>query len=160
MAEQLHRGAVANSTPTMGKIEIIIDQKILTTPSQDINILEYEEVFRQLEESVIKYDGIGLAAIQINIPKRAFVVNYQCKLWQFTNSIIVFRELPQKDTEGCLSIPGRHFEVRRPTHIKVKDDINGEQEYDGMLARIIQHEHDHTMGKTLLQTGKLINKER
>jgi peptide deformylase len=47
------------------------------------------------------------------------------------------------------------FEVRRPTHIKVKDDINGEQEYYDMLARIIQHEHDHTIGKTLIQTGKI-----
>jgi len=140
----------------MGKINIVIDQKILTTPSQDINILEYEEVFRQLEENVIEHSGVGLAAIQINIPKRAFVVSYEGKVWHFANSIILSRELPQKDTEGCLSIPGRQFEVRRPTHIKVKDDINGEQEYSGMLARIIQHEHDHTMGKTLIQTGKLV----
>jgi peptide deformylase len=140
----------------MGKINIVIDQKILTTPSQDINILEYEEVFRQLEENVIEHSGVGLAAIQINIPKRAFVVSYEGKVWYFANSVILSRELPQKDTEGCLSIPGRQFEVRRPTHIKVKDDINGEQEYSGMLARIIQHEHDHTMGKTLIQTGKLV----
>lgn len=136
--------------------EIITDQKVLTKPSQDINALEYEEVFHQLEESVIEHGGVGLAAIQVNIPKRAFVVHYQDKMWRFANSIILSRELPQKDIEGCLSIPGLRFEVRRPTLIKVKDDINGEQEYDGVLARIIQHEHDHTMGKTLIQIGRLV----
>jgi len=137
-------------------VEIITDQSILTRPSEDINALEYEEVFQRLEESINQLpSAVGLAAIQINIPKRAFVVRYEDKTYRFANSTITFREIPQNDIEGCLSVPGLSFEVRRPTHIKIKDDINGEQEYCDMLARIIQHEHDHTMGKTLIQTGKL-----
>lgn len=137
-------------------VEIITDQSILTQPSEDINALEYEEVFQRLEEAIKQLPtATGLAAIQINIPKRAFIIKYEGKAYRFANSIITFRELPKKDIEGCLSVPGLQFEVRRPTIIKVKDDVNGEQEYHDMLARIIQHEHDHTLGKTLIQTGKL-----
>lgn len=137
-------------------VEIVTDQKFLTLPSQDINILEYEEVFSLLEENVVFHKGVGLAAAQLGILKKAFVVNYGGEMFRFANSIILSRESPQRDAEGCLSIPGLHFEVRRFTRIRVKDDINGEREYNDMLARIIQHEHDHTIGKTLIQTGKII----
>jgi len=137
-------------------IEIVLDQSVLTQPSQDINVLEYEDVFSKLEKGIMEHKGAGLAAIQIGISKRAFVVNHQGKMLRFANSVIVSGKYPKWDNEGCLSIPGLLFNVERFKRIKVKDDINGEQEYRNLLARIIQHEHDHTIGKTLIQTGKLV----
>jgi peptide deformylase len=54
-----------------------------------------------------------------------------------------------------LSIPNLIFDVERFRTIYYKDDINGQKTYTGLIAQIIQHEHDHCEGKTLFQTGRL-----
>ena len=135
---------------------IVTDHNLLLAPSQDISILEYEEVFQKLESSIGILPAVGLAAIQIGIAKRAFIVKYRDQIYRFANTIIVSGKYPEWDSEGCLSIPGRNFNVERFQRVMVQDDINGVQEYRNMLARIVQHEHDHTMGVTLIQSGKEI----
>jgi peptide deformylase len=137
----------------MGKITT--DQMILTQTSLDISVLEYDDVFRQLEQQLeLSKIGVGLAAPQISILKRAFIVYYQGQKLRFANSKIVSGRYPDWGIEGCLSIPGREFKIERFKRVIIKDDINGTQEYRNMLARIIQHEHDHTQGITLLQSGR------
>lgn len=138
-------------------MDIVTSQIILTMPSSDINALEYDEVFGKLEETLNTINsGIGLAAVQINIMKRAFIVKYGHQIYRFANTTIEEGEGSEWGIEGCLSIPGREFGVQRSTQIVVTDDINGTQTYTGLLARIIQHEHDHTKGITLIQSGREI----
>lgn len=139
---------------------IVTDQAILTVPSVDLNALEQEELFARLESIVSNNrNAAGLAAVQIGIHKRAFVVKYQGEIYRFSNSIIEEGKYPDWKVEGCLSIPNREFRVQRFNRIRVTDDINGtNREYRNVLAQIIQHEHDHTLGITLMQSGEEINK--
>lgn len=137
---------------------IITDQTVLTQKCLDLNVLEQEDLFKRLEAIVTNHrNAAGLAAPQIGVLKRAFVVNYQGQIYRFSNSIIEEGKYPDWKIEGCLSIPNREFRVQRFNRIRVTDDINGTKEYKNMLAQIIQHEHDHTQGITLIQSGEEIN---
>lgn len=128
--------------------------ELLTTLSTDLDPLEHEDVFRKLETMISLYvDACGLAAPQIGILKRAFVVRWVGKIYRFANAEIIEGSDQEYGIEGCLSIPEREFYVPRCRSIVVKDDINGTQRYEGFLARIIQHENDHTKGVTLKQSG-------
>jgi len=96
--------------------------------------------------------GIGLAATQIGILKRAVVVDLGdgTGLFELVNPEVVFAEGEQLGTEGCLSIPGAQGEVLRASHVKVKALNRNGEEYEidatGLLARCLLHEIDHLNG--------------
>ncbi|MGF1636904.1 MAG: peptide deformylase [Cyclobacteriaceae bacterium] len=122
--------------------------------SVDINQLT-EDMF----ETMYNASGIGLAAPQIGKDLRIFVVdgsaledeNMQGFKKVFINPEILAEDGEEwKYEEGCLSIPGIHEEVERAPRLTIKYlDENWEEKeesYDGMKARIIQHEYDHIEG--------------
>ena len=107
-------------------------------------------------ETMYAANGIGLAAIQIGIPKRIIVIDLnrdeiQKKPMYFVNPVIKNKD-PQKATyeEGCLSVPDQFAEVDRPSKCEVEYlDYYGEKKLlktDGLLATCIQHEMDHLEG--------------
>lgn len=131
------------------------DLIILRTPCESIIELEYDEVFGELEDTILNtQNAAGLAAPQIGILKRAFVIKLKGEIYRFANPTIESGKYPDFGTEGCLSIPGREFTVERFKRATIKDDINGEQEYRNFFARVVQHEIDHTLGITLLESGE------
>lgn len=122
-------------------------------------------------ETMHSADGLGLAAPQVGISQRMFVVELPKDdnvpgsgvPMVFINPEIsnLSAETDQK-AEGCLSIPGWRGEVERPVRLTVKGmDRTGNRiklEVDGMLARAIQHEFDHLEG--VLYIDKLISPDR
>ena len=100
--------------------------------------------------------GIGLAANQVDLPLRLFVINPQSDPADkeheqvFINPVISGRKGLKEDEEGCLSLPGLYGQVKRPEKVTVNAyDLSGKEfrgEVDGMLARVIQHETDHLDG--------------
>lgn len=96
--------------------------------------------------------GIGLAAPQVGVLRRMFVVDVgdEHGLIEFINPEILETSGSAVDNEGCLSVPGKGCAVERPTNVKVKAlDRNGEEfvlEAEGLLARCICHEYDHLDG--------------
>ena len=112
--------------------------------------------------------GIGLAANQVDLPLRVFVLNLEAKPDEgeelvFINPTISKPKGTDEKEEGCLSMPGINGHVRRPETIHVQAyDFNGnlfEADVSGLLARAIQHETDHLDGvlftDKLSETGKL-----
>ena len=106
-------------------------------------------------ETTIAAPGVGLAANQIGIPWRLFVVNMGVEtvkdnLISLINPEITAMEGSEMGEEGCLSIPDVIAEVNRATQIEVKAiDLNGNDirfESKGYLARALQHEIDHLNG--------------
>ena len=106
-------------------------------------------------ETTIAAPGVGLAANQIGIPWRLFVVNMGVEtdkdnLITLINPEITAMEGSEMGEEGCLSIPDVIAEVNRATQIEVKAiDLNGNDirfESKGYLARALQHEIDHLNG--------------
>tara|TARA_B100001142_G_C14130283_1_gene576630 strand:- start:323 stop:796 length:474 start_codon:yes stop_codon:yes gene_type:complete len=103
-------------------------------------------------------DGIGLAAPQVGVLDAIFVVGYDTHKKAYINPEITWKsEAENSYDEGCLSIPNIIVEVKRPKSIKIKaQDCHGqwfEEELDGMLATVFQHEFDHLQGKLILDHG-------
>ena len=96
-------------------------------------------------------DGIGLAAPQVGILKRAVVINVDDEnLYKMINPKIIESSGEQIDSEGCLSVPEQRGKVCRPANLTVEyTDIEGKtqtMECDGLLARCVCHELDHLEG--------------
>jgi peptide deformylase len=104
--------------------------------------------------------GIGLAANQVALPFRFFVLNLTAdpdqpdKELVFINPEIVKRHSSVEDEEGCLSLPGLYAKVRRARKIRVRAyDLQGnlvEHEADELFSRAVQHETDHIAGKLFI----------
>jgi peptide deformylase len=104
--------------------------------------------------------GVGLAANQVNLPFRFFVLNVsadpaqQDKELVFINPEIVKRHASLEEEEGCLSLPGIYAPVWRARRIRVQAyDLEGklvEHEADELFSRIVQHEADHLDGKLFI----------
>ena len=138
---------------------------ILTAPdprlqavSSDVETVDGEirKLVDDMADSMYAADGIGLAAVQIGVPKRVIVIDLDQKdgkknprafinpklLWT-SDEVAVFEE-------GCLSVPEIWDDVERPARIKAEYlDRDGKKqtlEADGMLATCLQHEMDHLNG--------------
>jgi peptide deformylase len=95
-------------------------------------------------------DGIGLAGPQVGIRQRLFVAEIQGYSMCLVNPVITARSGSDRMTEGCLSLPGVHVDVRRDLRIEVHGfDAQGRKQrhrVDGLWARVMQHEIDHLDG--------------
>jgi peptide deformylase len=105
-------------------------------------------------DTMIKNEGIGLAANQVGILKRIIVVSDEDNIKVFINPEITnFSEEKDSFEEGCLSIPETFLTITRSENIMVKyRDLKGKprmERYSGLTARVIQHEVDHLDGITM-----------
>ncbi|MFW6214692.1 MAG: peptide deformylase [Alkalispirochaetaceae bacterium] len=133
---------------------VYVPDQVLTTKAAAVK--EIDEQTRLLAgrmvEAVQYHDGIGLAAPQINVLSRIFVVYLRDdKPRVFINPEILGTSMEESVIEeGCLSIPGVYAEVKRPAAVSVQAfNERGRPfslEADGMLARVILHEFDHLNG--------------
>lgn len=105
-----------------------------------------------MADTMYKAEGIGLAAVQVGILKRAIVIDPRDEdgLIKMVNPVIVEKDGEQIGVEGCLSVPNFNATVKRPSHIKVEYiDENGQEqslEAEGLKAVVICHEVDHLNG--------------
>ena len=103
-----------------------------------------------LIETMVHYRGIGMAANQVGLPYRVFVMGAEKVGFACFNPEILESEGEETYDEGCITYPGLFLKVKRAKTIKVRYiDMNGvekEQRFDGLTARIFQHELDHLNG--------------
>jgi len=101
-------------------------------------------------QTLRKIEGVGLAAVQVGVLKRAAVVDTGEKLLELINPEIISAEGEQRESEGCLSLPNRTGVTTRPFTVKIKaQDRNGAWHiYKGeeLKARCFCHEIDHMDG--------------
>lgn len=106
-------------------------------------------------DTMTKADGVGLAAPQVGILKRAVVIDVGGGKIELINPEIIEESGSQTGPEGCLSVPGVWGEVERPNKIKVMaQDRNGRKfamEAEELLARAVCHECEHLDGKLFLE---------
>ena len=137
---------------------------VLRKEAEDItpDYPELKQLIADMFETMYRSDGVGLAAPQIGKPIRLVVITLDVlkddypEYAGFNKAYINPHILEYDDTktksmeEGCLSVPGIHEPVRRPTRIRVKYMDEDFQEHDewveGYLARVMQHEFDHLDG--------------
>ena len=117
---------------------------------------ELHQLVDDMFETMYEAPGVGLAAIQVAVPRRIITVDTSKKDEPKNPQVFINPEIlwssEEKGTyeEGCLSIPEYYEEVERPTKVKVRYmDIDGkthEIDADGFLATVLQHEIDHING--------------
>ena len=114
-------------------------------------------LIKDMTETMYDADGVGIAAPQVGILKRLFVIDvYDGEGPRvFINPEILETSGEQNGEEGCLSVPGVSEEVRRPNYVKVKaTNEKGEEfilEGEELLARAICHENDHLNGVLFIE---------
>ena len=145
-------------------IKVILTEpnKILRQISKPVKIVGKEEqnLMDDMIETMYKANGIGLAAIQIGVPKRIIVMdlskeNEKKEPKYFVNPIIKKKNKKLVTyEEGCLSVPGQFAEIDRPSECDVEYlDYNGKKcllHATDLLATCIQHEIDHCDGRLFI----------
>ena len=148
------------------------DLAILKQVSKDVPAVD--DALRALMDDMLEtmYDapGIGLAAVQIGVPKRVIVMDLarpdEDKQPRFfvNPEILWASEETAPYEEGCLSVPEVYDEVERPARVKLKYlDYNGnpvEEEAEGLFAVCIQHEMDHLEGVLFIDHLSRLKRER
>ncbi len=108
------------------------------------------ELLDDMVETLYDANGVGLAAPQVGILRRVVVIDTGEEIIEMINPEILETSGEQDGMEGCLSIPGEYWLVKRPNHVKAKaQDRDGnwfEVEADELIARCICHECDHLDG--------------
>ena len=155
----------------------IYGQPVLRKVAEDIptDFPGLDQLLQDMRETLAESEGIGLAAPQIGKPIRVVIVDldplsedmpeYKDFRKSYINPHIVEYDDEKTNTmeEGCLSLPGIHEKVTRPTRIRVKwldEQLQPHEEWvDGYLARVMQHEFDHLDGKMFVDRVSPLRKQ-
>jgi peptide deformylase len=126
------------------------------------------QLIDDMVETMYAAPGVGLAATQVGVPLRLFVIDLSLgrrasELIVMINPVFVEREGMQLEEEGCLSVPGFNATVVRPARAVVRglDRMGTEQTVEGreLLARAFQHEMDHLDGTVFVDRLRGIKKD-
>ncbi|AVM69646.1 peptide deformylase [Lachnospiraceae bacterium oral taxon 500] len=132
----------------------IIGDEVLRKRAKEVKLFNQKlaVLVEDMVDTMYESNGVGLAAPQVGVLKRVFVIDVGDGVEVFINpEIIETSEETQKDIEGCLSIPGERGYVIRPQRVKVRTlTLEGKErlvEAEGLFARAICHENDHLNGQ-------------
>jgi peptide deformylase len=145
-------------------------ERPLHEPAADVTVFgdSLQELVDDMIETMYAAPGVGLAATQVGVPLRVFVIDLTVgrstgDLIVMVNPTFVSREGTQLEEEGCLSAPGFNATVIRPRQVVVKGlDRHGEEqtiEGKDLLARAFQHEMDHLDGVVFIDRLRGIKRE-
>jgi peptide deformylase len=133
------------------KNDLILRRKAVPVANVNDNI---RKLLRDMQETMAAWSGVGLAAPQVGIPLRAFVISVNGVQYSGVNPEIVKSKGESIGAEGCLSIMGLGVQVKRNESIVVKyRNAQGAKKrlhVDGLLARVFQHEIDHLQGTMII----------
>ncbi len=155
----------------MALLDIItIPDRVLREKSAPVERID-DELLRfmdQMLETMYEAPGVGLAAVQVGVPRRLITIDIAAKEGEeeegkeptrdpifLINPEIVWRsDEPSVYEEGCLSIPEYYAEVERPASVRLRyldrEGNSQERDIDGFLATVVQHEVDHLEGRLFI----------
>ncbi len=129
-----------------------VPDPVLSAVAEPVSDLEpWKQISEIMFDLMVKFHGCGLAAPQVGLSYRVFILGTSKSRLTFINpEILEVGDQKSVSTEGCLSIHGFNVEVERPRKIKVKwISLNGKeniQTFEGLTGRAFQHENDHLNG--------------
>jgi peptide deformylase len=151
---------------------ITVPDPLLRKVSEPVERVD-RELLKLLDDMLqTMYDapGIGLAAIQIAVPRRVLVMDIARKeeepqpFYLINPKIVASSDTMRCHEEGCLSIPEYYAEVERPDAVTVqyldRDGKEQEQEFTNLLATVVQHEIDHLDGKQFIDYISKLKRDR
>ena len=159
------------AVPTLVEIIVLPDKRLrqVSDPVKAVDA-ELRALVDDMFETMYEAPGVGLAAIQVGVPKRIVTVDTAKKDEPKQPQVFINPEILWSSEEkaiyeeGCLSIPEYYEEVERPTQVKVRFmDLAGktqEVEANGLLATVLQHEIDHTNGILFIDHISKLKRDR
>jgi peptide deformylase len=170
---RLTRPGLPLKSPRMALRDIIIlpDKRLrqISDPVKTVDA-EVRALVDDMFETMYEAPGVGLAAIQVGVPKRIVTADTAKKdepkqpLALINPEIVWSSDEKSSYEEGCLSIPEYYEEVERPSQVKVRYmDLDGkpqEVEANGLLATVLQHEIDHTNGVLFIDYISKLKRDR
>jgi peptide deformylase len=152
------REIVTERHPALRKVAKRISSKELQDPL-------FQQLIDDMFETMYKAPGVGLAAPQVNVSKRLFVIDVQDDVHEpavVANPKIELAEEEVELTEGCLSVPGYVGEITRYKRVAVSGlDRDGNKirlEGEGLFAQCLQHEIDHLNGVLYVDKARNLRK--
>ncbi len=142
--------------------QIVTDEEFLRKKCKDVEVFD-EKLWALLDdmaETMYKANGVGLAAIQVGVLRRAVVIDIddENELIELINPEIIDTKESQTGQEGCLSFPNKFGEVTRPRIVTVKAQDRLGKEFtltgEDLLARAFCHEIDHLSGNVFVDIAK------
>lgn len=139
--------------------------EFLSKKSRPVEVIDERivQLVGDMKDTLRKSGGVGLAAPQVGVLKRIFIVdigiNDEENMVEFINPVIIkAKGKNDKYIEGCLSFPGRSFKITRPHKVVIQaQNLKGEtfeMQAEDFIARAFMHENDHLDGITIPQIGK------
>jgi peptide deformylase len=158
------------------KREILVyPDKRLREKSTDIAVFDEKlhSLLEDMKETMYESEGIGLAAIQIGVPKNVLIIhlvndetNIQEPedLYEMVNPVLLDGDGITTYQEGCLSVPGYYDDVQRKKEISVRyfdrDGNKIERNFDGLMAIAFQHELDHLKGHLFIEKLSYLKRKK
>ncbi|MCH9741154.1 MAG: peptide deformylase [Epsilonproteobacteria bacterium] len=156
---------------------VIYPDKRLKLISKEVTSFDKElhSLLDDMYDTMIAKKGVGLAAIQVGVDKRALIINIPTEdsddaeqpkenTLEIINPIFIEKDGSCKYQEGCLSVPGIYEDVERAKHVKIEyHDRHGNLntiDNDEFLAIAIQHEVDHLDGKVFIEKLSYIKRKK
>ena len=122
------------------------------------------ELLDDMKETLKNADGVGLAAPQVGVLRRIFIVSVEDKYYECINPVIVESSGKQIGDEGCLSVRGKYGTVEHPKKVTVVAfDRNGKQfkvKAQDFIARAFCHEYDHLEGVLYVDKAKSLGDDK
>ena len=159
---------------------ITYPNSILRKRSKDVEVFDQElhTLLDDMNETMLKFNGVGLAAIQIAVELNVLIINLPVddefgpedgiqkpeNLIEAINPVITHKNGEMVFNEGCLSIPGYHAEVKRAEHIVVeyfnRDGEKQTMEATDFLAVAWQHEMEHLTGHVFIENLSFLKRKK
>ncbi len=155
---------------------VIYPDKRLKIVSKEVTEFneELHELLEDMYDTMVSKKGVGLAAIQIGVPKRVLIINLpeddskdeikKEDTLEVINPVFIEKNGSCKNQEGCLSVPGFYEDIERAKHVIVEyQDRHGEKhtiDTDTFLAIALQHEYDHLEGKVFIEKLSILKRKK
>ncbi|HHD75216.1 MAG TPA: peptide deformylase [Campylobacterales bacterium] len=156
---------------------VIYPDKRLKQVSSEVDVFneELHTLLDDMYDTMVQKKGVGLAAIQIGIPKRVLIVNIPTdesedavvkkeETLEIINPVFTTMEGECKNQEGCLSVPGFYEDVERAKRVVMEyQNRHGEKkiiETEDFLAIALQHEIDHLDGKVFVEKLSILKRKK
>jgi len=158
----------------MAKLEIItLPDPLLRTKSAPIERVdeELQKLIDNMLETMYEAPGVGLAAVQVAVPRRLIVMDVtrdeeapKNPIAMINPEIVWLGDEPRLHEEGCLSMPEVFVEIERPAAARVqyldRDGASQEMLCEDLLATVVQHEIDHLNGKLFVDHLSRLKRDR
>ena len=138
----------------------VLRQKSETVTSFDLNLIN---LLNDMKETLKNAKGAGLAAPQVGVLKRVFIVDVEDGYFEFVNPVILGTSGSQYGAEGCLSVKGKWGDVKRPKKVTLKAQDRYGKWFKivakDFFAKAVCHEYDHLDGKLYIDFADNIRDE-